>query len=118
MASVAEFLETAAEFDRQAAEAKRPSQKLHCLSMAKAYRFLAEQQAIVDEQVASNAQPQAATLSQSRRLPSMRRNVRRRSGAVTTGSLGSVASAASTRSPTGHTRSAMPCATAGDATEM
>lgn len=51
MASVAEFLEKAAEFDRQAAEAKRPSQKRHCVSMAKAYRFLAEQQAIVDEQM-------------------------------------------------------------------
>ena len=52
--AVAEFLEKAAEFDRQAAEAQRPSQKQHCASMAKAYRFLAEQQAIVDEQLASN----------------------------------------------------------------
>ena len=49
--AVAEFLEKAAEFDRQAAEAQRPSQKQHCASMAKAYRFLAEQQAIVDEQM-------------------------------------------------------------------
>jgi hypothetical protein len=57
---VAKFLETAAEFDRQAAEAQRPSQKQHCASMANAYRFLAEQQAIVDEQLGTTAGAESA----------------------------------------------------------
>jgi hypothetical protein len=50
-AAVAKFLETAAEFDRQAAEAKRPLQKRHCANMAKVYRCLAQPQAIVDDQL-------------------------------------------------------------------
>ena len=58
-AAVEKFLETAAEFDRQAAEAKRPLQKRHCASMAKAYRFLAEQQSIVDEQLGKTAVAEA-----------------------------------------------------------
>ena len=65
-AAMAEFLETAAKYDRQAAEAQRPSQKLHCISMAKAYRFLAEQQAIVDKQLASSEAPPGAAQQRSK----------------------------------------------------
>jgi hypothetical protein len=62
-AAVARFLETAAEFDRQAADAQRPSQKKHCESMANAYRFLAEQQAIVDEQLGTAGAESVTTIA-------------------------------------------------------
>ena len=52
MQSVAEFLEKAADFDRLAAEATKPKQQQHFTAMASVYRFLAEQQSIIDEQLA------------------------------------------------------------------
>jgi hypothetical protein len=53
MASVAELPEQAAEFDRLAAEAKKPSQQQYNAVMARTFRFLADQQAMVDEQMRS-----------------------------------------------------------------
>ena len=49
MPNVAELLEKTAEFDRLATETGRPAQKKHYVNMAKCYRFLAEQQAMIDE---------------------------------------------------------------------
>jgi len=49
MFSVIEYLDKAAEHDREANEATRPSQKKNSASMAKAYRYLARQRAKIDE---------------------------------------------------------------------
>ena len=50
MLSIPELLEKAVEYDRVASEAKTPTQKRHYVRLAKLYRFLAQQQAIIDEQ--------------------------------------------------------------------
>jgi hypothetical protein len=51
MLSVADYLGKATEHERLSNEAKRSSQKIHSANMAKCYRFLAEQQAMIDEQL-------------------------------------------------------------------
>ena len=58
MHSVAELLEKAAEYDRLANEAaKRPAQQKNYANMAECYRFLAQQQAKIDEQSISTKPP-------------------------------------------------------------
>ena len=75
MLNVPELLEKAVEYDRVAGEAKTPAQKRHYVRLAKVYRFLAQQQAIIDEQ--TNAPPAAALIGGSSFLPA-RRFARRR----------------------------------------
>ena len=53
MHSAAELLEKAAEYDRLANETKRPAQKTNYANLAECYRFMAQQQAMIDASPAS-----------------------------------------------------------------